>query len=166
MTNIGEQREGVPEKITIAKAAPADRERVAEMFAMDMRDLGIDRTTTKLLPVVDATIGDDTEEGHIWIARVGTGEIAGVMLAAPFWSLKMAGKGLWIETIYVRPEFRRRGIARDLVEYLLDWAEDKGYKGIELEAYHMNTAASCLYRAQGFRRLARERYCYHFGIDD
>ena len=40
------------------------------------------------------------------------------------------------------------------------YAMNAGLRGIELEAYRMNTAASVLYRTLGFRRLARERYAF------
>ncbi len=101
----------------------------------------------------------------IVLGVVGLVMIAGVLLADAFFSLKVAGQALWIEELYVRPEFRRRGLGIHLVEYLLDWAEEKGYGGVELEAYRMNTAASLLYRELDFRRLARERYCYYFAED-
>jgi GNAT superfamily N-acetyltransferase len=166
MTNTVDHREKHTQQAIITKAVPADRQRIAEMYAIDMSDLGIDRTPEDLLEVVDQSIGEDEGSTVSWVVRVETGDIAGVMMAAPFWSLKMGGQGLWIEGLYVSPDFRRRGLAQKLVAFLIEWAEKEGYKGLELEAYHMNTAASCLYRAEGFRRLARERYCFHFGIDD
>jgi GNAT superfamily N-acetyltransferase len=150
----------------IERAQPRDREELASMYAEDMRILGIERSAYELIPLVDQTIGEGARNSHCWVAR-GEHEIpVGVVLASAFLSLKVAGWALWIEELYVKPDFRRRGIADLLVEAVLDWAEGNGFKGVELEAYHMNTGASVLFRSLGFRRLARERYCYYFGLDD
>ena len=147
---------------TIERARRQDAEVLAEMYAADMRDLGFERNADDLLPLVIETLEVQGVGVHTFVARDEDGEIAGVILADPFWSLKVAGKALWIEELLVRPSHRRRGVGQLLVEYLLDWAYDEGFKGIELESYMMNTGASILYRELDFRRLARERYCYYF----
>lgn len=154
------------QRIRIDAASPPDRERLAELYAADMAELGLDYTPQTLQQVVDETLELQGHQCHTWVARERAGgDVAGVLLAAPFWSFKFGGRGLWIESLYVDPPHRRQGIARRLVEHLMDWAEEQQIKGIELEAYNMNTAASILYRTLGFRRLARERYCFEFGRD-
>ncbi len=151
--------------ITIELARAEDSTRLTELYAADMVDLGIDRTPESLVELVDRTLALQGNGVHTFVARMDDGNIGGVLLADEFWSLKVAGKALWIEELYVDPEFRRRGIGRQLVEHLLDWAYDEKFGGVELEAYRMNTTASILYRELDFRRLARERYCYYFGED-
>jgi GNAT superfamily N-acetyltransferase len=152
-------------QFSIDRAGTADRTVISELFAADMATLGSDVSAEDLLPLVDNALEKQGEGAHVWAARQGD-EVVGVLLAAPFLSLKVAGPSLWIEELYVRPDARRQGLGRLMVEELLDWAESSGFKGVELEAYHMNTGASVLYRSVGFRRLARERYCYYYGIDD
>lgn len=152
--------------ITIERAEPRDRQELAAMYATDMNALGIERSPEDLLPLVDLTLENQGQRSHCWVARSPGDELVGVLLASPFMSLKVVGWALWIEELYVRPDCRRRGIAQELVEAALDWAEENDFKGVELEAYHMNTGASVLYRSLGFRRLARERYCYYYGVDD
>ena len=150
----------------IERARREDRKELADMYAADLRTLGSTWGPDDLLSLVDQSLGEQGCESHTFVARTADGLIAGVALTSPFLSLKVAGRSLWIEELYVRPDFRRQGIARMLVEHLLDWAEGAGFKGVELEAYHMNAGASILYRSLGFRRLARERYCYCYGLDD
>ena len=51
-------------------------------------------------------------------------------------------------------------LTRDI---MLDWAEERGVLGVDIEAYHRNTPASVLYRTSGFWRLGRERF--HLKLD-
>ena len=148
-------------EIQIGLARPEDANILAKMYAEDMRNLGIERTAEEMLALVKGTLAGQDHGVLTFVARCGR-EVAGVLLTNTFWSLKVAGQALWIEELFVRPAFRRRGLGMKLVEYLLDWAENNGFGGVELEAYRMNTAASLLYRELDFRRLARERYCYYF----
>lgn len=141
----------------IELAVASDAERIAELFAADMSDLGMPENADAVREVARAVIDDD--HAHVFVARDGDRTI-GVLLANDYWSIKFPGKALWIEELYVAPEARRRGLGRTLVEALLDWALPNGFAGVELEAYRMNTAASILYRSLGFSRLARERYSF------
>lgn len=148
--------------VLIERAQERDIFELAQMYAEDMRTLDFDRKPADLLPLVKATLAEQGKGVHTFVARVEGAGLAGVLLADAFWSLKVSGRALWIEELYVRPDFRRLGIGVRLVEHLLEWAEGAGYLGVELEAYRMNTAASLLYRELDFKRLARERYCYYF----
>ena len=153
------------DEIIIELAVAGDCDTLAAMYSADMQELGVNQTPEDLRRLVSTSLENQGSHSFTWVARVSDGAIAGVLLAAPFWSLKVAGRALWIEELYVPAEYRRRGIARQLVDFCMDWADDNGFEGVELEAYRMNTAASCLYRALGFRRLAHERYCFHFEVD-
>mgnify|MGYP001274451331 CR=1 FL=1 len=55
-----------------------------------------------------------------------------------------------IYTLYVKKEFRRRGIALRLVNEVKKRAEKAGYKYIRLSVLHSNTPARNLYRHLGF----------------
>jgi len=145
----------------------SDRLRLADLFLEDMIHLGAEVTHSSLLDLADsilAAIEAPEASVHCWVARLpeSHGELpVGVILAHEFFSLKFGGKGLWIEELYVTPSARRHGIGRELVEFLLDFAETKNdILGIDLEAYHGNTPASILYRSLGFQRIGRERFSY------
>jgi ribosomal protein S18 acetylase RimI-like enzyme len=141
--------------MTIVPATPADLEALADMFHADMLELGHSHGRLQLLEVARAML---ESEHHLLLVGHIDGQQAGVVAASQFLSIKFPGPALWIEELYVRPEFRRTGLGRKLVEALVEVAEAQGIQGIELEAYRMNTAASVLYRSLGFQRLARERY--------
>ena len=154
-----------PLSFRIEPATPADKDRITALFFADMVDLGLTPSQTELSRVTSMVFEDDRFRNNtvLRVARRDDGLIIGLVMAQPFLSIKFPGEALWIEELYVVPEYRRFGVGRRLVEDLLTWAESAGYRGVDLEAYRMNTAASILYRSLGFRRLARERYSYAIG---
>ncbi len=140
-----------------------DRTRIAEMLSGDMHDLGLNRSTEELLEVADLILSDQGRSSFCRVVRPkGKDEAVGLVLANVLFSPKFAGKALWLENLYVDPQWRRNGLGRRLVEYTLDWAETHGIKGIDLEAYQGNTPAAILYRSLGFERLSRERFWFDF----
>jgi ribosomal protein S18 acetylase RimI-like enzyme len=56
-----------------------------------------------------------------------------------------------VANVAVHPEFRRRGIARSLMEAALDMIESHGGTVIMLQVRHDNDSAIRLYRSLGFR---------------
>ncbi len=65
----------------------------------------------------------------------------------------------WIGMVLVLPEFRRRGVARGLMEHAMAWVRNHGIKTTRLDATDMGHP---LYRALGFRDEDRiERWERH-----
>lgn len=155
------------ERVVIEIPGESDVEALARMFQADMEDLGVETRLEDLRGVAAAVVKEQSQKDPGIFCRVvrlhQDGEALGVVLANFNWSLKFAGRSMWIEELYVAPEARRRGLGRELVETLLDWAELNGIRGIDLEAYRGNTPASIMYRALGFHRLGRERFYYRIG---
>jgi ribosomal protein S18 acetylase RimI-like enzyme len=142
---------------------PGDRQRIAQMLASDMRDLQVDRSQEELLRVADLILEDEGRSCFCRLVRPAPGEPAvGLVLANITFSVKFAGRALWIENLYVDHAWRKRGLGRRLAAHLLDWAEVNHIRGIDLEAYQGNTPASLLYRSLGFERLGRERFWFDF----
>ncbi len=156
--------------IVYGEPAAEDAAAIGRLFYEDMCDLGVHTQRTnmdRLAAQVIAAASDVRPDCLCLVARPGPdGEPCGVVLANFNWSLEFGGQALWIEELYVTPAFRRRGIGRDLVALVLDFAEDQGFNGIDLEAYQGNTPASILYRTLGFHRLGRERFYYRVGSQE
>ncbi|GEM_PF-1346555 len=149
----------------VEEAIPTDRAAVVDLFAEDLAYLRMDVDLEALARVFDSMLVDP--RAVVLVAREKEGgQAAGVLVASRMLSVKFAGRALWIEELYVGKHARRRGYGRDLVEGLMDLAEDWGIRGIDLEAYHGNDAAALLYRSLGFMRLGRERFSYTFDLDD
>lgn len=153
--------------IVFGRPRADDAEAVGELFYEDMVDLGVHTNRAELTRLAEQIIdaaGGDAPECLCWVARPAPDAApCGVVLANFNWSLKFAGRALWIEELYVTPDYRRHGIGRNLVAQVLDYAEEHGFAGIDLEAYQGNTPASVLYRTMGFHRLGRERFYYRVG---
>ena len=58
-----------------------------------------------------------------------------------------------IKRMYVRPEFRRRGVGRLLLEVLIAEARRCGYSAIRLDSTRFMGAAHALYRSLGFEEI-------------
>jgi GNAT superfamily N-acetyltransferase len=58
-----------------------------------------------------------------------------------------------IKRMYVRPEFRGKGIGRVLVEALLAEAQQIGYPTVRLDSVLFMKAAHSLYRSAGFKEI-------------
>jgi ribosomal protein S18 acetylase RimI-like enzyme len=59
-----------------------------------------------------------------------------------------------IKRMYVRPQFRGRGLARLLLDHLADHARSRGVRILRLETGIHQHAAIRLYERAGFRRIA------------
>lgn len=77
---------------------------------------------------------------------------AGYALLAKTFSQEAGGIVVWIEEIYVKPEYRSQGIGGEFFRYVKENIFPK-VKRLRLEAERENTGAISLYEKQGFREL-------------
>jgi len=61
--------------------------------------------------------------------------------------------GVYIEDLYVRPEFRGQGYGRELFDALVAIADERGYGRVEWAVLDWNEPAHRFYEAHGGRRL-------------
>ena len=81
------------------------------------------------------------------------GEVAGSLMVTTEWSDWRNGNFWWVQSVYVRPEFRRRGVYRQLYQYLQKRAaEDPMVCGFRLYVERDNTRAQATYRAAGMEQ--------------
>jgi GNAT superfamily N-acetyltransferase len=89
------------------------------------------------------------EMGFYVIAESG-GEAAGALMVTNEWSDWRNGNFWWIQSVYVRPEFRRRGVYRELYRWLHARAvRDSSICGFRLYVERDNVRAQSTYRTSG-----------------
>jgi ribosomal protein S18 acetylase RimI-like enzyme len=88
-----------------------------------------------------------------YVMAESEGEVAGSLMVTTEWSDWRNGNFWWVQSVYVRPQFRRRGVYRQLYEYLQKRAaEDPAVCGFRLYVERDNLRAQATYRAAGMEQ--------------
>jgi len=87
------------------------------------------------------------------LVEVG-GEAVGYAIFFTTFSTFECRSGIWLEDVYVRPEQRRGGIGRALMEHLAALALERGHVRLEWTALDWNEPALRFYEKLGATRLA------------
>ncbi len=90
---------------------------------------------------------------RLWVAEV-EGRVVGFVV------LWLVVDEAHVATLAVHPDFRRRGIARRLLETLLAAAREAGARLATLEVRAGNLPAQALYRRYGFQEVGRRPKYY------
>jgi GNAT superfamily N-acetyltransferase len=77
------------------------------------------------------------------------GEPAGFALFFPIFSTFLGRPGFYLEDLYVKPEFRGKGIGRALLVYLVGLAKERDCGRLEWSVLDWNEPAIRLYRGIG-----------------
>ena len=82
------------------------------------------------------------------MARIG-GTVAGYVLWTVGYTMQYGRPMLEIADLYVRPAFRRQGVARALMRTLADEARTQGYRFLTVITFNNNPEANAFYAATG-----------------
>ncbi len=143
------------ENLSIRPGEPGDAATIVDFqlrMARETEDLGLDPAT---LSRGVAAVFADPARGAYWIAGRG-GRTVGCLLTTFEWSDWRDGVVLWIQSVYVVPEERGRGVYRALYERVKRQVDESpGLKGIRLYVEKRNAAAQRAYERLG---MTREHY--------
>ena len=99
-----------------------------------------------------------SDEGFYLVAECD-GTPVGSLMVTYEWSDWRNGRFWWIQSVYVRPEFRRKGVYRALHERVRMLAqEDSDACGIRLYVERENTGAMATYRKLGMSETGYRLY--------
>lgn len=130
----------------------------AEFYSSDAVDHTIPET---YLRRTFQTIVSGSPYAAAYLIECG-GQTAGYALLAFTWSQEGGGEVVWIEEVYVRPQFRGHGLGRAFFEALRPLYPQAARFRLEVEAG--NTRAKALYRSMGFEDLAYQQMVRDFPL--
>lgn len=87
------------------------------------------------------------------LLETADGEAVGYAIFFTTFSTFECRSGIWLEDVYVRPEHRRGGIGRMVMEHLAQLAQERGHVRLEWVALDWNEPALNFYEQLGARRL-------------
>lgn len=96
-----------------------------------------------------AAIFDDPSKGTYYVAEL-EGQVVGSLLTTFEWSDWRNGTVLWIQSVYVMPEFRKKSIFSKLYRHVREQVvNNQELRGIRLYADKTNTSAHRVYEHLG-----------------
>jgi ribosomal protein S18 acetylase RimI-like enzyme len=93
------------------------------------------------------------------IASTDSGEAAGFAIFFTNYSTFLARHGLYLEDLFVQPEFRGRGIGKALLKHLAALANQREYGRMEWTVLDWNESAIAFYESFGARRMREWQIC-------
>jgi GNAT superfamily N-acetyltransferase len=150
--------------LRIRRATGADAEQIARYnaaMALETEHLELDHQ--RLLPGVKAVLADPSK--GFYLVAEAEGGVAGQMMITYEWSDWRNGVFWWIQSVYVEPARRRRGVFRSLYLYALQQARAAAdVCGLRLYVEAGNEAARRTYEELGMAKTAYEMFEVDFVI--
>ena len=110
---------------------------------------GVELSEAKLRMGIEAIL-DDENKGIYWVAILEE-QVVGQILVTYEWSDWRNGQIWWIQSVYVWPEARRRGVFKALLDHITQEARDHSVVELRLYADTTNQKAHSIYLRQGFK---------------
>ncbi len=144
--------------IHVRPAAPDDSQTIVDYqlaLALETESLELHRPTVELGV---AAVFDDPSKGSYWIAQCD-GQIVGSLLTIAEWSDWRNGTVLWIHSVYIESQARRRGVFRKMYGHLRQQVETSDdLRGLRLYVDKTNHPAQRVYQSLGMTREHYEMY--------
>jgi len=94
---------------------------------------------------------EDGQRGFYMVAEEG-GEIAGQLMITYEWSDWRAKQIWWLQSIYVKKKWRRKGVMKMLIKEITKMAEENGVALLRLYVHEKNENAITAYEKVGMKR--------------
>ena len=105
--------------------------------------------------VAEALTRAHDQPDSLWVLAWDGREAVGLLIAETHFDPPIFRRRYWLElsALYVRPSHRRYGVARRLVDHLLDWARAREFDTVQLYVSAANSGARAFYAREGFEVL-------------
>lgn len=132
------------------------KEKLAILMMGQMEAIGDCDAYSKLIKAIDLALIDGSSAKIFAVEE--NEQIIGLAFFNVGISLEKGGHYLWLNDLYVKKEFRQKGIAKKLLLHIIFWAEQNNFTAIELETGVNNIATKKLYNSFGFYDIVSKRY--------
>jgi GNAT superfamily N-acetyltransferase len=117
-------------------------------MAMETENMTLDDET--ISKGVEAVFNDTSKGKYILVEH--NNETVASMLLTPEWSDWRNGYFLWIQSVYVQPDFRKKGVFRKMYEFSKEMIlSQPEYIGLRLYVVKTNLPALEVYRVVGMK---------------
>jgi len=115
-------------------------------MAMETESLALDyHTVTRGVHAVF----EDSTKGSYYVAVDGE-KVIGSLMTTYEWSDWRCGTVIWIQSVYISPEYRGQGVYKNLYQYIQQLVTpESGYRGIRLYVDKTNLPAQRVYEKLG-----------------
>ncbi len=145
-----------PDSLTIRPARAADRDLIVDFnlrLAHESEHLTLDRRVVRAGVEAEMRYPD---RGFYLIAETAEGPVGQLMVTRE-WSDWRCAFFWWLQSVFVVPAWRRRGVLRALTERVIEMARaEDDVCGLRLYAHRGNTSALAAYERLGLRRIDYE----------
>ena len=151
-------------QLIVRRIGGVDLRAATELFTQQQRGYGRDVDVDRLRPALQAALEDSDRvlvvgAFHEGLPGFAHGKLVGVLMMTVLVSLEHMGEVGWIEQLYVREDYRRKGLGDRLLATAVDWGAGRGLRAIDVEfgERHDASAAQGLYGKKGFSQIQRTR---------
>ena len=117
-------------------------------LASETENTCLNRAT--LIRGVRAALTDESKALY-FVAEV-EGRVIGTLMITYEWSDWRNGQIWWLQSVYVLPEWRQRGVFRAMYQHIYQLAQNNNVKGLRVYVEHNNTVAQKTYEQMGITR--------------
>lgn len=151
-------------RIQIRRAQPKDLETIVAFNArLADESEGVRLDWARLRAGVEALLRD--ENRGFYLLAESDGSPVGQLALSYEWSDWRNGLFWWLQSVYVRPEYRRQGVLNALYDRVLELAKGRNVCGIRLYVERNNLGAQAAYRRLGLEPTVFEMYERDFVIE-
>ena len=126
-----------------------DLNKLTSIVSKQMKFIGANDDPEKIGSAIKNALGENKRA--IFFVKINdTKEYSGFAFCNISSGLESGADYIWINELYVEPEYRRKGVASEIMNFIENWAKENGIKYIATVTGKTNETAMGLYKKIGY----------------